>query len=291
MRVAGFTIVRNAIHYDYPIVESIRSALPLVDEMLVAVGQSCDKTRALVESIDDSRVRIVDTVWDDSQRKGGHVLAEQTNLAMDLCDGDWLLYLQADEVLHEVDYVAIRSSMQRYLDHPTVEGLSFRYHHFRADYFIRDPLPYRKQIRIVRPGIGVRSCGDACGFCIDDRKLVSAPSSAWVYHYGYVRPPENMAAKMDYFLSLYDGRDVAPGEETLAEYVWDLGTCEPFEGSHPAVMSERIARKDWETPQVELTSRWRNPMYWRGLVYKNTRTIRRLAKNVRQNVGISKKAA
>lgn len=287
MRVVGFTIVRNAIHYDYPIVESILSALPIVDEMLVAVGQSCDETRALVASIGDPKIKIVDTVWDDSVRSGGSVLRDQTNWAMDQCDGDWLVYLQADEVLHEQDYGRIRSKMKQFQDHPAVEGLSFRYHHFRADYWIRDPLPYRKQVRVIRSGIGIRSFGDACGFCIGDRKLNMAATGAWVYHYGYVRPPKHMAAKMDYFLSLYDGRQVTPGEEELGEYVWDLGTCEPFHGSHPAVMAARIANKDWDTPEVILMSRWRNPLYWRGLVHKNSRTIRRLA----HTVGITKKAA
>lgn len=276
MRVAGFTIVRNAIHYDYPVVESIRSALPLVDEMVVAVGRSHDATRELVESIDSSKIRIIDTVWDDSIRSGGAVLAQQTDLAMDACDGDWYLYLQADEVLHEEDYESIQSRMHQYRDHPMVEGLSFRYHHFRADYTIRDPLPYRQQVRIIRPGIGIRSHGDACGFRVNNRKLHSVSATAWVYHYGYVRPPKNMTAKMDYFTSLYDGRDVTPGQEQQAiEYQWNLETCEPFHGTHPSVMNARIEAKDWDTPEVVLMSRWRNPKYWSGLLAKNTRTIRR----------------
>ncbi len=278
MRVAGFTIVRNAIHYDYPIVESITSALPLVDEMVVAVGRSCDATRELVAAIDSPKLRIIDTVWDDSVRQGGGVLAQQTDLAMQACSGDWLVYLQADEVLHENDLDRISAKMRATVHSPSVEGLSFRYHHFRADYGIRDPLPYRRQVRIVRPGIGVRSHGDACGFRIQDRKLRTSPTGAWVYHYGYVKPPRQMSAKMDYFTSLYDGRNVLPGEEQhTAAYRWNLATCEPFAGTHPAVMADRIAAKDWDTPDVQLISRWRNPIYWRGLVYKNTRTLRRLA--------------
>lgn len=281
MHVCGFSIVRNAVHYDYPIVECLQSLLPLVDELVVAVGNSCDETRAVVESIGDARIRIVDSVWDDSVRQGGNVLAQQTDYAMQHCDGDWLVYLQADEVLHEADYPRIRKSMQRYLHHPSIEGLSFRYHHFRADYAIRDPLPYRRQVRIIRGGLGIQSHGDACGFRLQGRKLHSASTGAWVYHYGYVKPPKNMSAKMDYFKSLYDGRRVDPGSESEEEtYAWDLATCEPFLGSHPEVMQARILAKDWETPQVELISRWRNPKYWGGMVYKNSRTLRRWAHGV-----------
>lgn len=281
MQVSGFTIVRNAVHYDYPVVESITSILPIVDEMIVAVGDCCDSTRELICSIDSPKLRIIDTVWDDALRQGGRVLAEQTNIALDACRGDWCFYIQADEVVHERDLDRIQAMMRRQLDNPQIEGLSFRYHHFRADYTIRDPLPYRRQVRIVRPGIGVRSAGDACGFKIGERSLRSVASGAWMYHYGYVKPPKHMAAKMDYFLSLYDGRRVQPGAEQEAEnYAWNLTTCEPFTASHPAVMQARIARKDWQTPLVTLTPRWRNPKFWRGLVHKNTRTIRRWAAKV-----------
>lgn len=278
MFVSGFAIVRNAIHYDYPVVESIRSILPLVDEMVVAVGNSRDDTRKLISEIPSNKIRIVDTVWDESQRAGGTVLAQQTNIALKECQGDWCFYIQADEVIHENDLDRVGSSMKKQLNSPRVEGLSFRYHHFRADYTIRDPLPYRRQVRVVRPGIGVQSVGDACGFGIDNRKLRSVGTGAWVYHYGYVKPPVNMSAKMDYFLSLYDGRQVEPGSENSQDfYDWNLQTCERFTGAHPAVMKERIANKDWPSPNLALKSRWVNPKFWQGLAYKNSRTFRRWA--------------
>jgi hypothetical protein len=135
----------------------------------------------------------------------------------------------------------------------------------------------------VRSGIGVHSYGDACGFQLDGRKLRSKTTGAWIYHYGYVKPPSRMAAKMDYFLSLYDGRKITPGEELQAEdYEWDLRTCEPFRGSHPQVMKDRIAAMDWIAPRVQLIPRWRNSRFWRGLARKNTRTFRRWAENARQ---------
>ena len=283
MFVSGFTIVRNAVRYDYPIVESIRSLLPLVDEMIVAVGDSTDSTREHVLSIDSPKLRIIDTVWDEQLRRGGQVLAQQTNLALDACSGDWCFYLQADEVIHEQDYDRIQQAMHTNVARRQVEGLSFRYHHFRADYAIRDPLPYRRQVRVVRPGIGVRSYGDACGFMLGDRKLNMLATGAWIYHYGYVKPPSYMAAKMDYFLSLYDGRHVVPGEELKAEdYEWDLRTCEPFTQSHPRVMQARIAAKNWPTPKVQLVPRWRNSRFWTGLAHKNSRTLRRWATKARK---------
>ncbi len=281
MFVSGFTIVRNAIRYDYPVVESIRSLLPLVDEMIVAVGDCNDGTRQRILSIDSSKIRIIDTVWDDSLSRGGVILGHQTNLALDACTGDWCFYLQADEVLHERDYPRLKRAMQNNLNRPGVDGLSFRYHHFRADYFIRDPLPYRRQVRIVRRNSGVRSHGDACGFRIEGRKLRSRSTGAWVYHYGYVKPPSHMAAKWTYFVRIYDEHEVASGEDEALNYEWDLRTCEPFIGSHPQIMQARIAAKDWQSPPVQLIPRWRNHRFWSGLAHKNTRSFRRWAEVIR----------
>jgi len=50
MKVSGFTFVRNAIRYDYPVVEAIQSILPLCTELVVAVGNSDDDTLQLIRS-------------------------------------------------------------------------------------------------------------------------------------------------------------------------------------------------------------------------------------------------
>ena len=64
MKVSGFTFIRNAIKYDYPIAEAIKSILPICDEVVVAVGKSDDETLSLVKGI-DPKVRVIDTVWDE----------------------------------------------------------------------------------------------------------------------------------------------------------------------------------------------------------------------------------
>ena len=46
--LSGFTIVRNAVKLDYPIVPAIRSILDMCDEVVVNVGRSEDGTRELV---------------------------------------------------------------------------------------------------------------------------------------------------------------------------------------------------------------------------------------------------
>ena len=118
MKVCGFTIVRNAIKYGYPVVESIKSILPLCDQMVVAVGKSDDDTLALIKSIDSEKIVIIETVWDDTIKEGGRVLAVETNKAMDAItdDFDWCFYIQADEVVHEKFHPAIIQSEMEQMD-------------------------------------------------------------------------------------------------------------------------------------------------------------------------------
>ena len=81
MKVSGFTFIRNAIKYDYPIVEAIKSILPICDEFIIAIGNSEDETLQLIKNINSPKIKIIETVWDDSLRHGGQVLAIETNKA------------------------------------------------------------------------------------------------------------------------------------------------------------------------------------------------------------------
>jgi len=126
LKVSGFTFARNAVRLRYPLAESIRSALPLVDEMVVNVGRSDDGTLELVRGIGDPRIVLVESVWDEASLVRGRVLAEQTDIALEHCTGDTCLYLQADEVFHEEDHPRIRDALARMHADPGVEGLAFR---------------------------------------------------------------------------------------------------------------------------------------------------------------------
>src|SRR6478672_5293005 len=103
MKVSGFTFIRNAVINDYPIVEAITSILPLCDEFIVAHGNSSDNTLELLQNINSSKIKIIDTVWDDSLREGGRTFALETDKAFEAIskDTDWAFYIQGDEVIHE----------------------------------------------------------------------------------------------------------------------------------------------------------------------------------------------
>ncbi len=160
------TIARNAQKYGYPFLESLRSLLPLVDELVVAVGDSEDKTWDLLHSLKSPKLKLFRTVWDPAQRAGGQVLSAQPNLALARCTGDWAVYLQADEVLHEDDLPLLERSLVRHQRSP-LEGLRLDYLHFYGSYQTVQShwrKWYGSAIRAVKTGKGVQSVGDAYGF-------------------------------------------------------------------------------------------------------------------------------
>jgi Glycosyl transferase family 2 len=257
MKVSGFTFVKNAIKYGYPVVESIQSILPMVDEMIVCLGDSEDDTNNLIASIGSDKIKLIHSVWDDNLREGGKVLAVETDkaIAATASDSDWLFYIQADEVVHEQYHKTIVDAMQQFKDDKRVEGLLFNYHHFYGSYkYIGDGRRwYSKEIRIIRNDRQIKSYRDAQGFrWDDDRKLNVKLIDAYIYHYGWVRNPLTMLQKYKDF-----GRHWVKEEEhsnwskeleskTDKFDYSNIDSVTLFKGTHPAAMKARVAKEDWD---------------------------------------------
>ena len=252
MQVSGFTFIRNAIQYDYPIREAILSIAPLCDEIVVAVGKSEDETLELVQSVLPEKVRIIETVWDDNLRTGGKVLAEETNKAYRAIrdDTDWCFYIQGDEVLHEKDIELLRTAMQTHKDNPRVEGLLFNYLHFYGSYdYVGDSRKwYQHEIRTVRKDAAITSYKDAQGFRKNGRKLQVKKTNATIHHYGWVKHPEQQQGKQQSFNKYWhDDNWMTDNIPPVAEFDYSaVDTLRPFNGSHPAVMQERIRKMNWQ---------------------------------------------
>ncbi|MDR0582533.1 MAG: hypothetical protein LBG31_06190 [Prevotellaceae bacterium] len=251
MKVSGFTFIRNARKFDYPIVEAIGSILPLCDEMIVCVGRSKDDTRKMIETIPSGKIKIIPSVWDDTLREGGRVLAQETDKAFAAItpDADWAFYIQGDEVLHEKYIPVVRQAMEQYKDDKKVEGLLFKYIHFYGsyDYLGNSRRWYQHEIRVVRPCKSIRSYRDAQGFRLNGRKLRVKKIDAFIYHYGWVKPPRYQQAKaMKFHRMWHDDEWMERHIPDTEEFDYSkIDSLKLFEGTHPLVMQERIARKNW----------------------------------------------
>jgi hypothetical protein len=238
VKISGFTILREVVRLGYPFQESIRSLLPLVDELVVGIGEGDDGTWEAVQAIGDPRLKPFRSEW-GPPGLNGLVLSRQTNLALERCTGDWAVYLQADEVLHEDDLDLLRDSMRRHLRRRT-EGLLLRYLHFWKRYDLLSE-SYPTAVRVVKVGCGVESAGDACGFTLRSggrtRGLLKADSGARVFHYGWCNPAEVQRERLRSLGRLFGYPDVPwnPEQEVFAPR-----PVHHFQGAHPRPMQARV---------------------------------------------------
>jgi len=253
MKVTGFSFIKNAVKFQYPIVEALQSILPLCDEVVVAVGKSEDNTRELVAAIDPQKIKIIDTVWDDSLREEGRVLAVETDKAFQAIgkDSDWCFYIQGDEVLHDQYYDDVYKNMQRWKDAKNVDGLLFKYRHFYGsyDYLGASSKWYRHEIRVIKNDKSIYAYRDAQGFRKgNNQKLRVKPLDAYIHHYGWVREPKAMQAKANDFGRHWSGDNWKEDEKV---YTGDfdyskIDALERYTGSHPKVMQQRIQAANWK---------------------------------------------
>jgi glycosyltransferase involved in cell wall biosynthesis len=300
MKVSGFSYMRNSFTYGYPVIESIKSILPICDEFIAVVGKSDDQTRAAIEAINSDKIRIIDTVWDDDMITGGQIFAQQANIGLKAATGDWVFHVQSDEVFHENDLSEIHAAMVSNIDDKRVEGFVFDFIHFIGDYKHIGTTRkwHRREVRIVRNLPNVYSYKDSQGFRIyptpDDyktkqnsRKLNVKLLKAKIFHYSYCRNPERLVGKVKSFSSYYQSKE--KNEEQFKGYhTFNFETVAdilaPFTKSHPKTMAETIAAQDWvfkhNTKKIALSPRRlflhriEQNTGWRIGEYKNYKIIK-----------------
>jgi len=265
MTISGFTMVRNGAKLYYPIKQAIASILPICDEFVVALG-NCDPDDATlqeIESIGSDKIRIIHTVWDLEKYPRGMEHAHQTDIAREACTGDWLFYVQSDEVVHEEDLPRIRRRCEELLHDRSVEGILFKYRHFWGDYghYITSHAWYANEIRIIRNDRDIHSWESAQSFRRipnfdgvsyrqkeGTHKLKVARVDAYIYHYGWVRPPQFMQKKRRVFEGIHQGEARAEEMMRREEAEFDFGNMSHlsvYRHTHPAVMEERIRLFNW----------------------------------------------
>lgn len=265
MKISGFGMGRNTSKLYYPVKQSIASILPIVDEFVFALGKGDDddQTREEILSLHSDKIKIIDTVWDLEKFPNGTENPHQTDIAKEVCTGDWLIYMQADEVIHEDDLDSIVSKCEQRLDDHRVEGFLLNYIHFYGDYdhYAHQHGWYQKEIRIIRNLPDIHSFWTAQSFRkIPDfdgksyqkkdgtEKLTVESIDARVFHYGWVRPPEIMQSKSKSLETIHRGEATANKMYASRASLYDYGNMAQmarFHGTHPAVMEEWMEDFHW----------------------------------------------
>lgn len=256
MKVSGFTFLRNGTMLGYPYVESLKSLLMVCDEVVVAIGQSEDDTLERVRAINDPRIRIIETVWNEGMAQRGYVYAQQKMIAQFNCTGDWAFYLEGDEVIHENDVAQIRAVMEKHLDNPNVEAIAFDYHHFYGcpDLVAKSPAWYRQAPRIIRNTIRSWAPDGLFWVVMDKNKKGRYPRAALagcpIYHYGHVRSAAKMQEKNRQVAKYWSH---APKAHDYSQI--DATILQRFEGTHPQIAQQWL--NEYAEPQFSADPAYR----------------------------------
>jgi glycosyltransferase involved in cell wall biosynthesis len=253
MKVSGFTFIRSGNILAYPFVQSIQSALPICDEFVVAVGPSDDDTLQMLQAINDPKLRIIETTWNEKMTDRGFVYGQQKMIAQFNCSGDWAFYLEGDEILHENELPLIQETMQRYLQDDRVEAIAFDYYHFYGSPEWITLAGYRQAPRIIRNTL--RSIApDGLFFVVMDKnkrgrypRAVVVPG-AHIYHYGNVRSATFMNEKIKRVAKYWGHPPVKFSYDAV-----DPEELVRFSGTHPQIIKawlETKAEKDF-TPNPD----------------------------------------
>lgn len=258
MKIVGFTYVRNGFTMAYPFMASIQSLLPIVDKLIVVVGDSNDGTREAIVNLQNEKIIIVDSIWDEEQRINGSIFRDQANIGLDHAkDADWAIHIQADEVIHESAHEEFLNYIRLADTHEEVDGLLFPFYHFWGDYdHIRNTRrTHPFEIRAFKTGRNIRSYKDSQGFRVFDPsnsedkgiKLNVIKTAIPFYHYSYTRNPKLMKKKSNFFHRFWHNDEwLKENTDKLSFDFNDVDKLEVFTQTHPIFMKETIENQDWD---------------------------------------------
>lgn len=267
MSIAAIYRVKDIIKLDYPFSYSLESLLPLCDEICIGALKSSDDTMQIVLDLQKKhgkdRIKFIeadlalDRAWQE----------KIADLTIKLTTAEWRFFIDADECIHENEIELIKQNMQH------VRLVSFNMLHFYAqENFVASTDHFYK--RHTRMGKGDQEtnlhivnlkkdnndkcCSEMCATV--NGKLISAHSatgdfvsrsSAHIFHYGWMRDPKVMLAKIKRLNAWYQNEpDQAekaisistPFDYQLSKQILD-NKVSRFMGTHPAAIEPWLIEK------------------------------------------------
>jgi hypothetical protein len=191
--LTGVTLVKDGNTLGYPFVQNLRSLAELCDEVLVNVGYGSDDTIASVFQLQRyyPSIRVFQNGWDMKNTGDGSELAKQANIVLNFAQSDWVIYLQADELIHEDDMHSLRI----YLDSvpSSVTQIELLRTYFWGDLQHRAPKYEIYLGRIFRTGTHTVG-GDGMYLVRNKGEIQRSPY--FIYHYSRIGPEDKVAARV-----------------------------------------------------------------------------------------------
>ena len=245
LKISAFTFIKNGQILGYPFLQSIQSILPIVDEFVINVGESEDETLKIIQSIDDIKIRIIESKWNDSMADRGYVYGQQKMIAQFNCTGDWAFYIEGDEVYHERDIEQIKKSMEMHLNDSNVEALVVNFKHFygNANTVLNSPGWYRSEARIIKNSIRSYAPDGLFWLILDSNKKGRYPRAKRIgvtcNHYGWVRSENQMNLKSSKVQKYWGANPVIIDYSQMDKLI-----IEEFHGTHPGIIQDWLPKQD-----------------------------------------------
>lgn len=226
-RVSALYIVKNEEEYLPFSIQSIHGA---VDEIVVVDNGSTDRTPRLARSF--PKVKLLTSDAAD--------FAALRNLGLQHVGGDWLMWLDADEVF----YPDLAAAMPRLTADPDVDGYTCWFYHLMRSYWYmqnscdRDGLFYRRFL--VRRVPGLRWEGR-----VHERLVGVGPnvvdSGLHYVHYGYAKPQREVFRRWLLYARYEGNEQIYAGVDP--DHILDDRPLHPFTRGHPPVIAGYVERR------------------------------------------------
>lgn len=251
--LGGSMFIRNAIQFDYCVVEALDSLCAVCDEAVILDCNSTDGTLDLLSDLQKRQPKlkvITGGNWECSEKFDRlRILAD---VAKSYLTTDWHFMLQADEVIHEASFRTIRKA----IEHPTHRAYMIRRCNLWGDlnHYLRYDLPQEHKpvsdevIRLAT--IDCTAYGDAEVLQCNPDFMGREVDNIVIYHYGFVRRDANMIDKTLSMQSWFWGAESKPDQKVVEmskkdnpRFEWE--TLKTREMLSPLPMPHPIFARKW----------------------------------------------
>lgn len=249
--ISGYVCIRNNFELDYMAHLTVKSMLPVCDEVVVCDSDSSDLTRPYFEdwAEREPKLRVINRLWANEVGKVGWMV-RWMNYAREQLKYPTQLYLDSDEVLDPACYAQMRSA--------AASGVSacFERNTYFKDARHMSPLGFICSHRVVRMG-ATNLWMPIDGPTEDEHPNVATHyvnvPGLLIHHYGFLRNPDAFYRKASVVQTAFFGSLDARAEKAYAEQDnalegvdwFDGQPLRKFQGSHPTMVHDWLRERGY----------------------------------------------